>query len=356
MNRGQNRGIEGLTPAWLTLCACVWFVALSGVAAATPGVQQPTAQPGRSWENYFGVAILPSGRAVVVGDKGVVMITDNQGQTWIRRQLKKGLKYYDLYSVAFAADGSSGWAVGDDGVIFHTDDQGATWSEQKTPAGVSGALMKVAVTGAQKACAAGEHGVIVCTSDGGANWNLQNFGDIGLFDLAFSDADNGWAVGEFETILHTGDGGRSWKVQAGGDRFKATDPYFAIAFGRGHDGLAVGLSGRALETSDGGKTWKPANLSIEHSSYYAIAAAPTRAGAFYVAGEDGVAALVAGAQLSQMQSGTSNAIAAIALSDRFAMAVGLSGTLLRSDDGGQHWNSLNNREQALQNRAQEADK
>ena len=78
MNRGQNLGIKRLTPTCLALCACL--VVLSSVAAATPGVQQATAQPERSWENYFGVAILPSGRTVVVGDKGVVMITDNEGQ------------------------------------------------------------------------------------------------------------------------------------------------------------------------------------------------------------------------------------------------------------------------------------
>jgi photosystem II stability/assembly factor-like uncharacterized protein len=352
MNMGQNRGIDCLTQAWLALCACVCFVALSGLAAAAPEVPQPTAQPERSWENYYGVAILPTGRAVVVGDKGVVMITDNQGRTWTRRQLKKGIKYYDLYSVAFAADGSTGWVVGDNGVIFRTNDRGATWNEQKAPAGAGGALMKVAVADAQKACASGEHGVIVCTSDGGANWSLQNFGDIGLFDLAFMDADNGWAVGEFQTMLHTSDGGKSWKVQTGGDRMKNSDPYFAIAFGGGHDGLAVGLTGSALETSDGGKTWKPANLSIEHNSYYAVTALPPRAGAFYLAGENGVTAQLAGGQLSQVPSGSKNAISAVAFSGRYAMAVGLSGTLLRSDDGGQHWHSLTNQEQALTNPAQ----
>jgi photosystem II stability/assembly factor-like uncharacterized protein len=342
--------------AWLVLFACVCFAALSAAAEAAPGMQQPTVQPARSWENYFGVAIMPSGRAVVVGDKGVVMTTDDEGRTWARRQLKKGLKYYDLYGVAFTMDGSTGWVVGDGGVIFRTDDRGVTWREQKAAAGAVGALMSVAVADAQRACAAGEHGVILCTSDGGANWNLKNFGDIGLFDLSFTDADNAWAVGEFQTVLHTGDGGRNWKVQAGGDRMKVTDPYFAIAFGRGHDGLAVGLTGSALQTSDGGKTWRPANLSIEHSSYYAVAAVPARAGAFYVAGENGVAGLFAGGQLSRTQSGTSNAIVAVAFSERFAMAVGLSGTLLRSGDGGQHWHSLNNQEQALQNQAQYADK
>jgi photosystem II stability/assembly factor-like uncharacterized protein len=274
------------------------------------------------------------------------MVSDNEGRTWTRRQLNKGVKYPDLYSVAFTADGSSGWAVGDNGVIFHTDDRGSSWSEQKVPAAVTGALMTVAVADAQKVCAGGDHGVIVCTSDGGATWNLQNIGDIGVFDLAFTDPNNGWAVGEFQVMLHTGDGGRSWKIVSGGDRTKNSDPYFAIAFTGGHDGLAVGLAGTALETSDGGNTWKPVDLSVEHKSFYTAVAAPTPAGAFYAAGETGVATLFVGGKLSQVQSATSNAIAAVAFSEPFGIAVGLSGTLLRSDDGGRHWHSLNIGEQA----------
>jgi photosystem II stability/assembly factor-like uncharacterized protein len=341
MNRGQYRGTEGPPPAWLALCACVWFIALSGMAAAAPATSQGTAQPNRSWENYFGVAILPSGRAIVVGDKGVIMLSDNQGQTWARQQIKKGVKYDDLYSVAFTADGSNGWIVGDDGIIFHSGDQGATWTEQKAPAAVTGALTKVAVADPQKVCAGGDHGAIVCTSDGGANWNLQNIGDIGLFDMTFTDADNGWAVGEFLAIVRTTDGGKSWKIASGGDRMKSGDPYFAIAF-NGHDGVVTGIAGSGLETSDGGVTWKPTDLSIEHKSFYAAVPLTTPAGAYFLAGETGVAAQLAGGQLSPMQTGTSNAISALAFSDHYAIAVGLSGTLLRSDDGGQHWHSLDN--------------
>ena len=350
MNRGQFRGIRGVTP-WLMLCACLCFAALTGAATAASDTPQAKTQPARSWENYFGVAIVPSGRAVVVGDKGVVMTSDDQGKTWARRQLRQGVRYDNLYSVAFNADGSSGWVVGDNGAIFHTADRGTTWTEQKSPA--NSALMTVAVVGAQQACAAGDHGNIVCTTDGGATWKLHNVGgDIGIFDLVFTDANNAWAVGEFQTMLHSSDGGSSWKIALGGDRMKASDPYFAISFGGGRDGLTLGLSGAALETSDGGLTWKATTLAIAHSSFYAVAALPARAGAYYAAGENGIAALLDNGQLSQVQSGTSNAIAALAFSDHFAMAVGLYGTLLLSDDSGQHWHSLNNSELALQNQAQ----
>ena len=351
MNRGQFRGSRGILPAWLVLCAGLCGAALSSIPVAAMDAPQATAQSTRSWENYFGVAILPSGRAVVVGDKGVVMITADQGKTWSRRQLQQGVRFDNLYSVAFAADGTNGWTVGDSGAIFHTSDGAATWTEQNSPA--KGALMTVAVIDAQKACAAGDHGVIICTTDGGATWNMRGAGsDIGIFDLIFTDASNGWAVGEFQTLLHSTDGGATWKVALGGDRMKASDPYFAIAFGGGHDGVTLGLSGIALQTSDGGVTWKPANIAIAHNSFYAVSAVPARAGAYYAAGENGIAALVDGGQLSQVQSGTSNAISAIAFSDHFAMAVVLYGTLLASDDGGQHWHSLNNSELALQNQAQ----
>lgn len=350
MNRGQNRGIVGLKRACLAaLCACLCLAALCGVASATSEAPKATVQPERSWESYFGVAILPSGRAVVVGDKGVVMVTDDQGKTWVRQQLRQGLKYFDLYSVAFTSDGTRGWIVGDGGVIFRSDDHGASWSEQKAATTV--ALLKVAVVDPMKACACGEHGVVLCTTDGGANWHLQKIQDVDFFDLAFADPDNGWAVGEFSTILHTADGGKSWQVQTGGDRAGKQDPYFAIAFG-GRDGLIVGQSGVALESSDGGKTWTPGALSVEHRSFYALAALPAQADEFYAAGENGVAGLVTDARVSPLTSGTSKAITAAAFSSRFAMAVGLGGTLTRSEDGGQHWSLLNNREQALQTQAQ----
>src|SRR5208282_3400209 len=179
MNRGQYWGIGWLKPVWrATLCAGVLCAAVTGVASATGGLTA-TPQPDRSWESYFGVTILPSGRAVVAGDKGVIMTTDDGGRTWTRQMLKKGFKYYDLYSVAFTPDGSRGWAVGDAGVIFRTDDHGATWTEQQGPPGLNSALLKVAVADAQRVCASGEHGVLLCTSDGGATWNLQKFRDIG---------------------------------------------------------------------------------------------------------------------------------------------------------------------------------
>lgn len=350
MNRGQQLGIGWLKPAWhAVLCAGVLCIAASGVASATTELKAAP-QPDRSWESYFATAILPSGRVVVAGDKGVVMTTDDNGRTWTRQRLKAGPKYYDLYSLGFTPDGSRGWVVGDTGVIFSTDDRGMTWTEQKGPPGLNGALLKIAVANAQRICAVGEHGMLLCTSDGGTNWNLQKFHDIGFFDVVFTDPDNVWAVGEFATLMHSADGGKTWQVLNGAQLGKG-DPLFSIAFD-GRQGLAVGLIGTSLQTSDGGKTWQARELPIEHHSLYTVTAVPSQTGEFYAAGELGLAFLITNGKVTSVPSGVADAISASAFSPRFGIVTGLSGTLLRSDDGGQHWRSLLNNSQTLLTEAQ----
>jgi photosystem II stability/assembly factor-like uncharacterized protein len=350
MNRGQYWGIGWLKLLWHAMfCVGVLCVAAAGVASAT-GELKARPQPDRSWESYFGVTILPSGRAVVVGDKGVVMTTDDAGRTWTRQHLKRGPKYYDLYSVAFTPDGSRGWAVGDWGVIYRTDDGGNTWSEQKGPPGLNTALLKIAVVDAQRFCAVGEHGVLLCTSDGGANWNLQKFRDLVFFDLTYTDPNNVWAVGEFATLLHSANGGKSWQVLNGGELGKG-DPLFSITFD-GRQGLAVGLIGTSLQSSDGGATWQAHELPIAHRSLYTLSPVPSQAGEFYAAGDEGSAALITNGEVTPVQSGVATAIAASAFSPHFAIAVGLSGTLLRSNDGGRHWRSLVSESETLATEAQ----
>ena len=339
-----------LAAGLLALCAGLWLSFATGVARATPEeTQHKTGPIDRTWENYFGVSILPSGRAIVVGDKGLVMASDDQGKTWTRQQLRNGLTPFDLYSIAFTPDGAKGWIAGDGGSMYRSDDQGKTWTLQLTK--TAAALMKVAVIDAQKACAVGEHGMVICTADNGATWNSQKFEDMVFFDVAFTDANNGWSVGEFETVINTIDGGKTWTIKNGGQRTLKADPYFAIAFTDASNGLVLGLNGIDLRTSDGGKTWTPGALANTPYSFY-TAVPMTTSGDVYIAGVDGVTGRIGrDAKMTRTVSGASNSINAVALSPQFGLAVGLSGTILQTKDSGQSWSGSNSGDSA-QARAQ----
>jgi photosystem II stability/assembly factor-like uncharacterized protein len=340
MSRGQLLGTRGPNRAWIpAVVAGLWLLLGSSMALATESGAESQVSTARSWENYFGVTILPSNRIVVVGDKGIVMTSDDQGHTWTRRQLKKGDKYYDLYSVAFAADGSAGWVVGDGGAVYRSTDMGKTWTEQKS--GTSSALLKVAVIDNQKACAVGEHGAVVCTADGGSTWNAQTVKDLVYFDVVFTDANDGWAVGEFGTTIHSADAGKTWTVKSGAQRLSTADPYFTVAFGGNTDGLVLGLDGANMATTNGGQSWQTSQFPNWHDSFFTAVPLPSGgADNFYAAGENGAAARIDHGKVSPVNSGTSNAITALAFTPHVGLAVGLGGTILRSDDSGNTWREL----------------
>jgi len=334
-------GAGALAAGLLALCAGLWLGFATGVARATPEEAQRKAVPiNRSWENYFGVSILPSGRAIVVGDKGLVMTSDDQGKSWTHQQLRNGLTPFDLYSIAFTPDGGKGWIAGDGGSMYRTADQGKTWTLEPTK--TAAALMKVAVIDAQKACAVGEHGMVLCTTDDGATWNSQKFEDMVFFDVTFIDANNGWAVGEFETVINTVDGGKTWAIKNGGQRTLKADPYFAIAFTDTNRGLVLGLNGIDLKTNDGGKTWTPGTLADAPYSFYAAIPQTTGgSGDLYIVGVDGVTGRITQDKMTRTVSGASNSINSIALAPQFGLAVGLSGTMIKTTDNGQSWSGLN---------------
>jgi len=119
------------------------------------------------------------------------------------------------------------------------------------------------------------------------------------------------------------------------------DPYFAIVFKNASDGLVLGLNGIDMQTTDGGNNWKAGTLPDQHRSFYAAAMAPSDGSTvYYVGGEDGRTGRVVDGKVIPTETVTSNSITSVAFSSSFGLAVGLSGTVMRSEDGGQNWIQL----------------
>jgi hypothetical protein len=65
-------------------------------------------------------------RLVVVGDRGHILFSDDQGSTWTQARVPTR----QLLTAVFFLDDKRGWAVGHDAQILASSDGGATWSKQ----------------------------------------------------------------------------------------------------------------------------------------------------------------------------------------------------------------------------------
>lgn len=240
-------------------------------------------------------------RLVAVGEKGLIVLSDDQGVTW--RQAREVPVRVLLTDVAFASE-TSGWAVGHLGVILHTEDGGETWVLQLD--GIRAAQLALAkavhneITGASSAAdqnqaqkvltsaqnlvadgpdkpflslsirspeevlVAGAYGLMFRTSNKGLSWTFQNSTQINpgsLHFYAFTQSKGPlYVVGEQGLLVSSEDGKRFEVLQ---------QPYEGTLFGavvaREGEVLAFGLRGSLVRSSDHGRNWEKIDSGVTAS-------------------------------------------------------------------------------------------
>lgn len=114
---------------------------------------------------------------------------------------------------AFFLTPDTGWVVGQLGKVFYTTDGGKSWQEQASKTNLL--LTAVDFTDQNNGWAVGERGIIFHTDDGGKSWKAQTSNvTYPLFDVDFIDNQKGWAVGHWGTVLFTDDGGQHWQERS----------------------------------------------------------------------------------------------------------------------------------------------
>lgn len=317
------------------LAAAVFIGAAAVSSGAVNGKRVSGAPP---WLSLYGLAIRPDGSIYVVGSKGLLMVSSDEGKSWSSQVLHERagnvlFQDRDLYAIQFSPDGKSGWVVGEMGIALHSDDGGATWKSQKT--GTTSNLFNLSVVDGQHAYACGADGVLLSTDDAGEHWNVYKYKEpITFFDIHYLAPDNGWAVGEFESVLHTTDGGKTWNLSHGGNTGDYTvGPYFSIAFTDPEHAVVTGLNGEIEVTGDGGKTWSAEKLPEAVATY----AAAQSGGQVWLGGEGGRLVGSNGAGKWVVHRPTFNDITDLAFAGKMGYAVGLNGTILRTDNAGEQW-------------------
>jgi len=232
----------------------------------------------------FYQAIARNDRVIVLaGNKGTLLVSNDQGNTWQRQTLPTDASLLDLdtcpdgsfialsfdnqlwhgnasglqwtahplpsqeqmMTAACAPDGSW-WAAGSFTTLQGSSDQGASW--QETSLDEDAILTNLQFVDHQTVIATGEYGLVLSSTDGGASWENTGYLPDEFYPHAsyFRSASEGWAGGLNGFIYHTTDGGESWTQQASA----SSAPVFG--FIPGASGLyAVGDNATVLELRNG---------------------------------------------------------------------------------------------------------
>lgn len=254
-------------------------------------------------KNYFiqDIAVNPKNtRIILLATEGGVYRTTDRGKSW--RSIRNGFPPVQRYSfsapigciqfdpihpnIAFAGIGRPRWGKGGAGAIYRSMDTGLTWKEVSTgqlPADAIVSDIAVKPNNSRIILAATDHGVFR-SDDGGDRWTLSNKGldNIDCQRLAFSISspdviyltvnttarDNQpWNGGVYrsdnagETWRPVNGAGMPERVGKSGDSPYLTDSVMALAvdprnanvvYVAEHDWISAGV----LKTTNGGASWR----------------------------------------------------------------------------------------------------
>lgn len=240
------------------LVACLTTTGVLAAESANPVNHPPQAVLSERASQSLLLGIAQAGqRLVAVGDRGHVLFSDDQGNSWQQGQVPSR----QLLTAVFFINDQQGWAVGHDAQILHSTDGGATWSLQYSDPELEAPLLDVMFLDTQLGFALGAYGRLMRTEDGGANWldisdELDN--EDGFHLNAISRLDDGtlFIVGEMGAMFRSQDQGASWE--------SLDSPYEGSLFGllptQGQGLVVYGLRGHLYSSTDAGDSWQLVKL------------------------------------------------------------------------------------------------
>lgn len=257
----------------------VWRLAtIFALAAITALPAAETSELARLADKSLMLDLARAGeRLVAVGDRGHVLLSDDQGFTW--RQVIVPTRAM-LTSVSFA-DASHGWAAGHDGVILATSDAGLTWTRQDNGADLETVWLDVNFADRQNGMVVGAYGRCLLTTDGGKTWQPPPAppGDAHLNHIAMAGGVYYFA-GEAGTLLRADAGLRNWEP--------LSVPYDGSLYGTlpldGDTLLVHGLRGHIYVSTDAGSSWSPRDTD---TPVLIMTALKLRSGVLVLAGNGG---------------------------------------------------------------------
>jgi photosystem II stability/assembly factor-like uncharacterized protein len=246
-----------------------------------------------------------------VGERGIVLLSDDDGVRW--RQAAAVPVQVSLTAVRFV-DARVGWAIGHLGVILKSDDGGEHWTRQLDGATAAQRIVAAAALSndehekklaaryadegpdkpffdidfadSRHGVAVGAYGLAFATNDGGATWTplvgkLPNPKSLHLYAVRWTAGSNQLVIaGEQGLLIKSSDAGASYAALA--SPYKGS--WFGLVVARSGTLVAYGLRGKVFRSGDGGASWQPTASGVPVAISAGLEIAP---GALALVGQTG---------------------------------------------------------------------
>jgi len=311
------------------------------------------------------------GAFVAVGEYGVILVSEDGGESWAQAQVPASVSLTGVYF----PDAQSGWAVGHDGLILHSEDGGHNWQKQLDGYQLNEMIIPAAERIVEKFRARVEALQSGPSADEGAEENAaedteflledaefmleeaefmlegaMDDVDAGpvrpLLDVWFRNPSEGFVVGSYGMLLHTDDGGQSWELVS--DRIGNAQAFHLNQIVEAPDGVLfiAGESGYVYRSVDGGESWESLQPGYE-GSFYGMVIVPGDAGEYelLVYGLRGnlFSSPDKGETWSELNSGTTITLTTgMALPDGTVVLAGQAGLILTRAAGQQSFSAAKN--------------
>jgi photosystem II stability/assembly factor-like uncharacterized protein len=302
------RNIRRRSSVGVVLILASAAILMPPLAVAAPDLLDlPATQSASAGTVTMMASALAGTRVVLAGERGIILYSDDGAHGWHQSAVPVSVTLTALYFV----NPSSGWAVGHDGVILHSTDGGKTWVKQ-----ADGNRLNALVRADAEARLGRAKAALQGAPDDPALQSEIEQAQFGLDD-----------------------------VNAGA-RFGPSRPLLGVWFASDTAGYVVGSNGQIFATTDGGIHWISLSQQINNPDalhYNSISG--DKSGQQVIAGEAGkVYISAADGSWKTLDVGYNGALYGVLQlrqdNHDILLAYGFGGHIFRSIDQGVYWGQV----------------
>lgn len=307
------------------------FVTIASAEAPTESQIMPKAN-----KSFLLDVDMHGNKMVVVGERGHVLVSDDQGKTWVQAKVPVA----QMLTAVDLVNERAGWAVGHDGHVINTSDGGKTWIKQRDGLKAQAEINVSLLHSAKEKLNSLKAKIAVDPALGAEGQSVPAMADSKVDE----DVDEAAPLTIQEQLEEA-----EWEVQNAKERIESAvvaPPLMDVWFANENDGWAVGAFGLLIQTRDGGNTWINRSNDIGNTdNYHLNAVNGTPDGKIFLAGEAGFLTYSndQGQTWTRTDLGYDGTIFGliVARDGSMVVATGLRGNTFKSIDGGVFWQAIN---------------